>query len=320
MLLAGLATLVLVGGASAQGYPARQVTAIVPASAGGPTDTIARLVLGRAQQLLGQTIVVENVGGASGTIGTGRVVRADPDGYTIGIGGVNHYVVNASVYPLPYDTLKDFEPISMLSNGPMLIMSRNAIPAKNLHELIAWLKANPDTVTFGTGGLASPPHISGLSLQAVTGNKFQFVPFRGSAPALQQVLGGQLDIIIDQASAALSVAKGGGVRAYAVTAQQRLPSAPDIPTVDEAGLPGFHVSIWQAVWAPKGTPKDVIAKLNAAIAGALADPAVQKRLAEIGQEMPSAEQMTPDGFGAFHRAEMDKWTPIIKAANIKPEG
>ena len=320
LLISALGVLAGVAAASAQSFPSRPVTAVVPASAGGPTDTIARIVMARAQQLLGQTIVVENVGGASGTIGTGRVVRAEPDGYTIGIGGVNHYVVNASVYPLPYDTLKDFEPISMLSNGPMLIMSRNAIAAKNLQELIAWLKANPDTVTFGTGGLASPPHISGLSLQAITANKFQFVPFRGSAPALQQVLGGQLDIIIDQASAALSVAKGGGVRAYAVTAKQRLASAPDIPTVDEAGLPGFHVSIWQAVWAPKGTPKDVIAKLNAAIAGALSDPTVQKRLADIGQELPTREQMTPEGFGAFHKAEMEKWTPIIKAANIKPEG
>ncbi len=320
LFVAALVTLAGIAHASAQGFPARPVTAIVPASAGGPTDTIARIVMTRAQQILGQTIIIENVGGASGTIGTGRVVRADPDGYTIGIGGVNHYVVNASVYPLNYDTLKDFEPISLLANGPMLIMSRNSVPAKNLAELITWLKANPDTVTFGTGGLASPPHISGLSLQTVTGNKFQFVPFRGSAPALQQVLGGQLDIIIDQASAALSVAKSGNVRAYAVTAKQRLASAPDIPTVDEAGLPGFHVSIWQAVWAPKGTPKDVIVKLNAAIAGALADPAVQKRLAEIGQELPTKEQTTPEGFGAFHKAEMEKWTPIIKAANIKPEG
>jgi tripartite-type tricarboxylate transporter receptor subunit TctC len=320
LLFAGLVMIAGIGTVSAQTYPTRPVTAIVPASAGGPTDTIARIVMARAQQLLGQTIVVENVGGASGTIGTGRLVRADPDGYTIGIGGPNHYVVNQSVYPLTYDLLKDFEPISMLSNGPMLIMSRNSLPAKNLAELVTWLKANPDTVTFGTGGLASPPHVSGLSLQTVTGNKFQFVPFRGSAPALQQVLGGQLDIIIDQASAALSVAKGGGVRAYAVTAKQRLGSAPDIPTVDEAGLPGFHVSIWQAVWAPKGTPKEAITKLNAAIAGALADPAVQKRLAEIGQEMPTKEQMTPEGFGAFHKAEMEKWTPIIKAANIKPAG
>jgi tripartite-type tricarboxylate transporter receptor subunit TctC len=320
LLVAVLMMLAALGGASAQTYPSRPITAIVPASAGGPTDTIGRIVMARAQQLLGQTIVIENVGGASGTIGTGRVVRADPDGYTLGIGGPNHYVVNASVYPLNYDTLKDFEPVSMLSNGPMLIMSRNSLPAKNLTELIAWLKANPDSVTFGTGGLASPPHISGLSLQTVTGNKFQFVPFRGSAPALQQVLGGQLDIIIDQASAALSVAKSGGVRAYAVTAKQRLASAPEIPTVDEAGLPGFHVSIWQGVWAPKGTPKEIIAKLSAAIAGALADPTVQKRLADIGQELPSKEQMTPEGFGAFHKAEMEKWTPIVKAANIKPEG
>jgi tripartite-type tricarboxylate transporter receptor subunit TctC len=319
LLIAGLVMIAGIGTASAQ-FPTRPVTAIVPASAGGPTDTIARIVMARAQQLLGQTIVVENVGGASGTIGTGRLVRAEPDGHTIGIGGPNHYVVNASVYPLAYDLLKDFEPVSMLSNGPMLIMSRNSLPAKNLTELVTWLKANPDTVTFGTGGLASPPHVSGLSLQTVTGNKFQFVPFRGSAPALQQVLAGQLDIIIDQASAALSVAKGGGVRAYAVTAKARLGSAPDIPTVDEAGLPGFHVSIWQAVFAPKGTPKEIIGKLNAAIAGALADPTVQKRLAEIGQELPSKEQMTPEGFGAFHKAEMEKWTPIIKAANIKPEG
>ena len=263
-----LATLAGISDANAQGYPTRSVTAIVPASAGGP----------------------------------------------------NHYVVNASVYPLNYDVLKDFEPISMLSNGPMIIMSRNSLPAKNLAELIAWLKVNPDNVTFGTGGLASPPHVAGLSLQTVTGNKFQFIPFRGSAPALQQVIGGQLDIIIDQASSALSIVKGGNVRAYAVTAPQRLASAPDVPSVDEVGLPGFYVSIWQGVWAPKGTPKDVIAKLNAAIAGALADPAVQKRLAEVGQELPTKEQMTPEGFGAFHKAEMEKWTPIIKAANIKPEG
>jgi tripartite-type tricarboxylate transporter receptor subunit TctC len=320
LLIAVLVTIAGMATAAAQSYPARPITAIVPASAGGPTDTIGRIVMARAQQLLGQNIIIENVGGASGTIGTGRLVRAEPDGYTIGIGGPNHYVVNQSVYPLTYDTLKDFEPISLLSNGPMIIMSRNSLPAKNLTELVAWLKAQGDNVTFGTGGLASPPHISGLSLQTITGTKFQFVPFRGSAPALQQVVGGQLDIIIDQASAALSVVKGGNVRAYAVTAKQRLASAPDIPTVDEAGLPGFHVSIWQGVWAPKGTPKEIIARLNAAIAGALADPAVQKRLAEVGQEMPSAEQMTPAGFGAFHKAEMDKWTPIIKAANIKPEG
>jgi len=319
-LIAALAIIAGVTAAAAQSYPTRPVTAIVPASAGGPTDTIGRIVMMRAQQLLGQNIIIENVGGASGTIGTGRLARAEADGYTIGIGGPNHYVVNASVYSLPYDPLKDFEPVSLLSNGPMIIMSRNSLPAKNLTELIAWLKAQGDNVTFGTGGLASPPHISGLSLQTVTGTKFQFVPFRGSAPAVQQVMGGQLDMIIDQASSAIAIVKGGNVRGYAVTAKQRLASAPEIPTVDEAGLPGFYVSIWQGVWAPKSTPKGTIAKLNAAIAGALADPAVQKRLAEVGQELPTPDQMTPEGFGAFHRAEMEKWTPIIKAAGIKPEG
>jgi tripartite-type tricarboxylate transporter receptor subunit TctC len=202
----------------------------------------------------------------------------------------------------------------------MLVMSRKSLPAKNLAELIAWLKAKPEGVTFGTGGLASPPHISGLSLEKVTGNKFQFVPFRGSAPAMQQVVGDQLDIIIDQASSALSIAKAGSVRAYAVTAKERLASAPEIPTVDEAGLPGFYVSIWQALWAPRGTPKEIVAKINAAVVEALADPAVQARLKDIGQELPTREQQSPEGFGAYHRAEVEKWWPIIKAAGIKPAG
>jgi tripartite-type tricarboxylate transporter receptor subunit TctC len=320
-LLAAVACLaVLATGAAAQPYPTRSITAVVPATAGGPTDTIGRIVMARVQQALGQTIIIENVGGASGTIATNRVVRAGPDGYTLIIGGVNHFVVNGAVYPLAYDLLKDFEPIAMLSTGPMLILSRNTLPAKDLKDLIAWLKANPETVTFGTGGLASPPHISGLSLEKVTGNKFQFVPFRGSAPALQNVLAGQLDIIIDQASAALSIARSGGARAYAVTAKERLASAPEIPTVDEGGLPGFYVSIWQGLWAPKGTPKEIVARVNAAVVEALADPAVQARLGDIGQELPSRAQQTPDGFGAYHKAEVDKWWPIIKAAGIKPAG
>ena len=320
-LLAATACLaVLTTSAAAQPYPTRPITAIVPASAGGPTDTIGRIVMARVQQTLGQTIIIENVGGASGTIATGRVVRADPDGYTLIIGGVNHFVVNGAVYPLTYDLVQDFAPISMLAAGPMLVMSRKSLPAKNLAELIAWLKAKPEGVTFGTGGLASPPHISGLSLEKVTGNKFQFVPFRGSAPAMQQVVGDQLDIIIDQASSALSIAKAGSVRAYAVTAKERLASAPEIPTVDEAGLPGFYVSIWQALWAPKGTPKEIVAKINAAVVEALADPAVQTRLKDIGQELPTREQQSPEGFGAYHKAEIEKWWPIIKAAGIKPAG
>ena len=319
LLCAAAAVAVIATGASAQTYPTRSITAVVPASAGGPTDTIARIVMARVQQIIGQTIVIENIGGASGTLATGRVARADPDGYTLIIGGVNHFVVNGAVYPLTYDLLNDFEPISMLATGPMLILSRNSLPAKDLRELIAWLKANPDNVTFGTGGLASPPHITGLSLQEITGNKFQFVPFRGSAPALQNVLAGQLDIIIDQVSAALGTARGGGARAYAVTAKERLASAPDIPTVDEAGLPGFHVSIWQGLWAPKGTPKEIIAKINAAVVEALADPATQKKLGDIGQELPTRAQQSPEGFGAYHKAEFEKWWPIIKAAGLKAQ-
>ena len=319
LLCAAAFVAVVATGASAQSYPTRSITAVVPASAGGPTDTIARIVMARVQQTLGQTIVIENIGGASGTLATGRVARADPDGYTLIIGGVNHFVVNGAVYPLAYDLLKDFEPISMLAAGPMLILSRNSLPAKDLKELIAWLKANPDGVTFGTGGLASPPHITSLSLQQITGNKFQFVPFRGSAPALQNVLAGQLDIIIDQASAALGTARGGGARAYAVTAKERLASAPDIPTVDEAGLPGFHVSIWQGLWAPKGTSKDIVAKVNAAVVEALADLATQKKLGDIGQELPTRAQQSPEGFGAYHQAEVEKWWPIIKAAGLKAQ-
>ena len=319
LLCAAACVAVVATGAAAQTYPTRSITAVVPASAGGPTDTIARIVMARVQQTLGQTIVIENIGGASGTLATGRVARADPDGYTLIIGGVNHFVVNGAVYPLAYDLLKDFEPISMLAAGPMLILSRNSLPAKDLKELIAWLKANPDGVTFGTGGLASPPHITGLSLQQITGNKFQFVLFRGSAPALQNVLAGQLDIIIDQASAALGTARGGGARAYAVTAKERLASAPDIPTVDEAGLPGFHVSIWQGLWAPKGTPKDIVAKVNAAVVEALADLATQKKLGDIGQELPTRAQQSPEGFGAYHQAEVEKWWPIIKAAGLKAQ-
>jgi tripartite-type tricarboxylate transporter receptor subunit TctC len=305
--------------ARAQAYPTRTITAIVPASAGGPTDTIGRIVTQHMQATLGQSVVIENVGGASGTIGTTRVVRATPDGYTIGIGGVNHYVVNGAVYPLQYDLLKDFEPISMIATGPQLILSRNSIPATNLKELLAWLKVRPDSVTYATGGVASPPHVSGLAFQNVTGTKFQFVPFRGTAPAIQSMIGGHVDIIFDQASSTLSMVKSGSIRAYAVTAKARLASAPDIPTVDEAGLPGFHVSIWQGIWAPKGTPKEIVARLNAAVVSALADSQVQKRLQEIGQELPSREQQTTAGFGAFHKAEVEKWWPIIKAAGLKIE-
>jgi len=305
--------------ASAQVYPTRPITMIVPASAGGPTDSIGRTLTERMGVSLGKNVIIENVAGASGTIGTGRVERAAPDGYTIGIGGWNHYVVNGAIYSLPYDFLRDFEPISQIATGPMLIISRKTVPANDLKEFIVWLKAHPDNLSFGTGGLGSPPHISGLSFEKATGTHFQFVPYRGTAPAMQDLIAGHIDLMFDQASAALAPILGGSIKAYALTAKTRLASAPDIPTVDEAGLPGFYVSVWHGMWAPRGTPKEIIAKLNTAVADALADPAVRKRLAEIGQELPSREQQTPAAFAAFHRSEIEKWWPVIRAANLKPE-
>jgi tripartite-type tricarboxylate transporter receptor subunit TctC len=312
------AGLAIGSGAVAQSYPNRAVVAIVPATAGGPTDTIARIVAERMSAALGANVVIENVGGASGTIGTSRVVRSAPDGYTIGIGGWNHYVVNAGTYPnLPYDFIKDFEPIAQLASGPQIILSNKSVPANNLRELVAWMK-NRESVTMATGGVGAPGHISGISLQNLIGVNFQFVPYRGSAPALQDVVAGHLETIIEQTSAALPQIRSGTVKAYAVTTNTRLDVLPDLPTVDEAGLPGFHVSVWQGMWAPKGTPKEVIAKLNAAVVVALADPRVKARYAEIAQEIPPAAQQTVEGFAAYHKAEMEKWVPIVRAANIAP--
>src|SRR5438552_11962807 len=230
--------------ARAQAYPTRPITMIVPANAGGPTDTIGRILAQRMQVTLGQNVIIENIGGASGTLGTSRVVRAAADGYTIGLGGWNHYVVNGAVYPLQYDFLADFAPVSLIASGPQLILSKKDIPANSLQELIAWLKARPDSVTFGTGGVAAPGHISGLAFEKITGTKFVFVPHRGAGPAMQNLVAGQIDLTFDQPTGALSQVRSGAIKAYAVTAKTRLASAPEIPTVDEAGLPGFYVSIW----------------------------------------------------------------------------
>jgi tripartite-type tricarboxylate transporter receptor subunit TctC len=305
--------------ARAEIYPSRPITIVVPFSAGGPTDTIARIMADRLQASLGQTLIVENVTGAAGSIGVGRVARAAPDGYTIGIGHWSTHVVNAAVYSLPYDVLNDFEPISLIANNPQLIVSKNAVPAKDLKELIAWVKANQDKVTQGTAGAGSASHIGGIYFQQLTGTKFQFVPYRGAAPVMQDLLAGQIDMAFDQAANSLPQVRAGAIRAYAVTAKTRIVSAPDIPTVDEAGLPGLYIAVWHGLWVPKGTPKDIIGKLVFATQAALADPKVRRRLVELGQDVPPTEQQAPEALHALQKAETEKWWPIIKAAGIKGE-
>ena len=319
VLAAAIAAATGLAGASAQTYPTRAINLVVPFAAGGPTDTIARILAEGMRQSLGQTVIIENTTGAAGTIGVGRVARAAPDGYTIGIGHWSTHVVNPAVYPLQYDVLKDFEPISLVANNPQLIVSKNAVPAKNLTELIAWIKQNGDKTAEGTAGVGSASHIAGIHFQKLTGTSFQFVPYRGAAPVMQDLLAGHVDITFDQAANSLPQVRSGQIRAYAVTAPTRLASAPDIPTVDEAGLPGFYISVWHGLWVPKGTPKEVIAKLLEATRAALANPTVQKRLAELGQDLPAPEQQNPEALRAHHQAELEKWTPIIKAANIKLE-
>jgi tripartite-type tricarboxylate transporter receptor subunit TctC len=319
VLFGAVALLLQVVAAVAQNYPSRPITMIVPFSAGGPTDTIARIMAERVRGPLGQTVVIENVTGAAGSIGVGRVARSAPDGYTLSIGHWSTHVVNGAIYSLPYDVFNDFEPISLIASNPQLVISKLGVPATNLKELIAWSKANQDKLSVGTAGAGSASHVSGVYFQNTLGARFQFIPYRGAAPALQDVMAGQVDIMFDQAANSLPQVRGRTIRAYAVTAKKRLVSAPDIPTVDEAGLPDFYIAVWHGLWAPKGTPKEVIGKLTAAVREALADPAVQKRLVELGQDIPPPEQQSPEALAAYHKAEIDKWWPIIKAANIKGE-
>jgi len=257
------------------------------------------------------------VGGASGRIGTGRVARATPDGYTLVHGTFSTHVVNGAVHALGYDVLKDFEPVALIANGPQLIVARKAMPAKDLKEFIAWLKANPDKASQGTAGEGGTSHLAGVLFQKQTGTRFQFVPYRGSA--MQDLVAGNIDLMIDQASNALPQVRSGSIKVYAVASKTRMAAAPDIPTADEAGLTGFHISNWFAFWAPKGTPKDIVARLNAATVEALADPTVRRRLTDLGLEISPREQQTPEALAAFHKAEIEKWWPIIRAAGIKAE-
>jgi tripartite-type tricarboxylate transporter receptor subunit TctC len=269
--------------------------------------------MGRA---LGQTIIVENVTGAAGSLGVARVVRSPADGYTIGIGHWSTHVVNPAIYPVQFDVLADLEPLSLIAANPQLIVAKKTFPANDLKEMIAYLKANPDKASEGTAGAGSASHVSGVYFQKATGTQFQFIPYRGTGPAMQDLVAGQIDFIFDQAGNSLPQVRAGAIKAFAVTAKTRLPSAPDIPTVDEAGLPNFYISVWHAMWVPKGTPKDISTKLTAAIVESLADPATRKRLEDIGQELPPRDQQTPEALHAYHKSEIEKWWPIIKAAGI----
>jgi len=284
---------------SAQAYPSRPITMVAPFAAGGPTDVIGRVIAEGMRASLGQPVIIENVTGAGGSIGVGRVVRAAPDGYTISIGQWGSHVTNGAIYALPYDLLSDLTPLAWIATGTPLIVSRNTLPAKDLDGLIAWLKTNPGKASQGTAGAGSPQHIAGIYFQKETSTRFQFVPYRGVAPAMQDLVAGQLDFMIDQATNSLPQVRSGKIRAYAVTSKTRLAAAPDIPTVDEVGLPGFYVSIWQGLWLPKRTPQDIVAKLNAAVVAALATPTVHQRFGEISQEIPSRELQTPEALGAL---------------------
>jgi len=302
----------------AESYPSRPVTCIVPTAAGGPQDVVARIVTERMRDSLGQPIVIENVAGATGTIGIGRVPAAEPDGYTLAFSvSFATHVVNPAVYSLKYDAVEDFEPIARVAHSPQLILAKKAMPADDLNQLIAWLKKNPGEVTVGHIGPGSPAHVAGIFFQRQTGARFRYVTYRGAGLAMKDLVGGHIDMMIAPPVISLGAMRGGKIKAYAVTAETRLPSAPDIPTVDEAGLPGLHTAPWFALWAPKGTPRDVITRLNAAVTEALADPAVRNRLGKLALEVPPREQQTPEALRAFHKAEIEKWWPIIKEAGIR---
>jgi tripartite-type tricarboxylate transporter receptor subunit TctC len=319
-LAAGAVTLPAVSrSAWAQAYPSRPITMVVPFAAGGALDVIGRILAPSMRASLGQTIIIENVVGASGSLGVGRVARAAPDGYTLVVGYWGTHVANGAIYELKYDVLNDFEPVSLVATQPLLIVAKKTMPANDLKGLITWLKVNPGKASAGTAGVGAVDHVGGALFQNVTGTRFQFVPYRGGGPAVQDLVAGQIDIMFESPTITLPQVRSGQLKAFAVAAKSRLAAAPEIPTVDEAGLPGFYVTLWVGLWAPKGTPKDVIAKLNSAAVTALADPTIRTRLADLGFEIYSRDQQTPEALAAYQKAEIEKWWPIIKKFGIKAE-
>lgn len=312
-------TLACAVGAHGERFPTRPITIIVPFPAGGPTDTLARILVEGMRTSLGQPLVIENVTGAGASIGVSRAAQAAPDGYTLNMGNWTSHVGAGPMYPAAHDAILELQPVALLSSTPLIIVGRNSLPPKDARELITWLKANPGKASAATVGAGSGAHVCLLYFQQRTGTSFQLVPYRGGAPVMQDLVGGQIDLFCAEASQTLSFLHSGAMKAYAVMSKERWPAAPDVPTVDEIGVPGMYISFWNGLWAPKDTPKDIVARLDAAVIEALADPMARQRLAELGHVIAPREEQTPEGLAAFHKAEIAKWWPIIKAANIKPD-
>lgn len=304
--------------AAAETYPARPVTLIVPFAPGALNDIVARLLSNGMGASLGQPLVVENVAGADGTIATNRVVRAPPDGYTLIVGNWNTQVANRLIYSLPYDMVKDFEPVMLLPSAPMVLIARKTIPANNLGEFIAWLKANPDKATMGTAGVGSPPHMLALLFRQQTDTRFGMIPYRGAGPAMQDVIGGQIDATFITVAPALPQIASGSIKVFGLTADKRMAAAPNIPTMDEAGLRGFYFSYWSGLFAPRDTPKEIVAKIGAAAVAVMRDPTTRQKLDTQAFVVPASDQQTPQALSALQNAEIAKWSPIIKQAGIKP--
>ena len=309
-----LAILSGVAGAQAQTYPARPITLIVPFPPGGSTDVVARIMAERMRPILGQPVIIENVGGAGGSIAVGRLARSAPDGYTIDIGQWDTHV-GSIIYPLNYDLQRDFDPIGLMTINPQLMVAKKALLADDLKGLIAWMKANPGKITFVNQNAAA--QVTGILFEQATGQKVQFIPYRGAGPAMTDLISGQVDLLVVQAAVALPQVQAGAIKAIANLSPRRSTALPNIPTSDESGVSGLYMSGWFGLFAPRGTPRDVVAKLNSAMVEALADQTVRSRLAQIGLDVAPREQQTPEGLTAFQRAEIDKWWPIIRAANVK---
>jgi tripartite-type tricarboxylate transporter receptor subunit TctC len=311
-----LALVAAVAPAHAQTYPSRTITLIVPFPPGGSTDVAGRILAQRMGQILGQSIIVENLGGAGGSIGVGRLARAAPDGYTIDIGQWDTHV-GSIIYNLNYDLQTDFAPIGLVSINPILLVAKKALPADDLKSLVAYMKAHPGDAKFVNQNASA--QVGGLLLQKLSGTQVLFVPYRGAGPAMTDLISGQVDLLLVQGAVALPQVRAGTIKALAELSPQRSASMPDIPSADESGVPGLYIAGWFGLFAPKGTPDDVIGTLDGALVEALADPALRKRFTDLGLDVAAREQQTPEGLAAFHKAEIQKWWPIIKSAGIRGE-